>query len=64
MSNRFEEIAALRRRLAEIEKLMAAEQRPGAAEPEVDVDAVIRRVSAQGRGAASASRRAKEKNHD
>ena len=59
-----EEIQALRRRLAEIE-LMAAEQRPGAAEPEVDVDAVIRRVSAQGRGAGNASRTAsKEKNHD
>ena len=59
MSSIPEEIQALRRRLAEIE-LMAAEQRP-AAQSEVDVDAVIRRVSAQGRGAASASRRAKEK---
>ncbi len=59
-----EEIQALRRRLAEIEKLMAAEQRPDAARSEVDVDAVIRRVSAQGRGGSSASRRAKEKNHD
>ncbi len=59
-----EEIQALRRRLAEIEKLMAAEQRPGAAEPEVDVDAVIQRVSAQGRGAAT-SRTSKEKTqHD
>jgi len=64
MSSIPEEIQALRRRLAEIEKLMAAEQRPDAAQSEVDVDAVIRRVSAQGRGAASASRRAKEKNHD
>ena len=54
MSSIPEEIQALRRRLAEIE-LMAAEQRP-AAQSEVDVDAVIRRVSAQGRGAASASR--------
>ncbi len=60
MSTITEEIQALRRRLAEIE-LMAAEQRP---KPEVDVDAVIRRVSAQGRGGSSASRRAKEKNHD
>ncbi len=49
------EIAALRRRLAEIE-LMAAEQRPEAAGPEVDIDAEIRRVSAQGRGTGSASR--------
>ena len=55
MSNRFEEIAALRRRLAELER-MAAEQRPDAAGPEVDVDQVMRRASAQGRGAASASR--------
>ena len=55
-----EEIQALRRRLAEIE-LMAAEQRPGAAEPEVDVDAVIRRVSAQGRGAGNASRKTPSK---
>ena len=59
MSSIPEEIQALRRRLAEIE-LMAAEQRPGAAEPEVDVDAVIRRVSAQGRAAGNASRTAKE----
>ena len=55
-----EEIAALRRRLAEIE-LLAAEQRPEAAGPEVDVNEYIRRVSAQGRVTASASRRAKEK---
>ena len=59
-----EEIQALRRRLAEIE-LAAAEQRPDAAQSEVDVDAVMRRASAQGRGAANASRRAKEKTqHD
>ncbi len=64
MSNRFEEIAALRRRLAELER-MAAEQRPDAAGPEVDVDQVMRRASAQGRGTASASRApSKEKNHD
>ena len=50
-----EEIAALRRRLAEIER-MAAEQRPEAAGPEVDVNEYIRRVSAQGRVTASASR--------
>jgi len=56
-----EEIAALRRRLAEIEKLMAAaEQRPDAAGPEVDVDQVMRRASAQGRVTGNASRRAKE----
>ena len=62
MSSIPEEIQALRRRLAEIE-LLAAEQRPGAAGPEVD--AVIRRVSAQGRGGSSASRtKSKEKNHD
>ncbi len=54
-----EEIQALRRRLAEIE-LAAAEQRPDAAQSEVDVDAVIRHVSAQGRGAGNASRTAKE----
>jgi len=58
MSSIPEEIQALRRRLAEIE-LMAAEQRP-AAQSEVDVDAVIRRVSAQGRAAGNASRTAKE----
>ncbi len=52
-----EEIAALRRRLAELERL-AAEQRP---KPEVDVDQVMRRASAQGRGTGNASRRAKEK---
>jgi len=57
-----EEIQALRRRLAEIERMAAAEQRPRS---EVDVDAVIRRVSAQGRGGSSASRTAKEKTqHD
>jgi hypothetical protein len=50
-----QEIAALRRRLAEIER-MAAEQRPDAAGPEVDVNAEIRRVSAKGRGTGSASR--------
>ena len=55
MSSIPEEIQALRRRLAELET-MAAEQRHDAAQSEVDVDAVIRRVSAQGRGAASASR--------
>ena len=60
MSSIPEEIQALRRRLAEIE-LMAAEQRPDAAEPEVDVDAVILRVSAQGRRAASASRTKEKK---
>ncbi len=54
-----EEIAALRRRLAELER-MAAEQRPDAAGPEVDVDEVMRRASAQGRGTGNASRRAKE----
>ncbi len=65
MSSIPEEIQALRRRLAEIE-LMAAAERPDAAQSEVDVDAVIRRVSAQGRGAASASRtKSKEKTqHD
>ena len=47
-----EEIKALRRRLAELELMAAAD----AAQSEVDADAVIRRVSAQGRGAASASR--------
>ncbi len=56
-----EEIQALRRRLAEIELMAAAEQRPDAAQSEVDVDAVIRRVSAQGRGAATSRTASKEK---
>ncbi len=52
MSSISEEIEALRRRLAEIER-MAAEQRPDAAGPEMDVNEYIRRVSAQGRGTGS-----------
>lgn len=48
MSSIPEEIQALRRRLAEVEA-MATEQRSDAAESEVDVDQVIRRVGAQGR---------------
>ncbi len=58
MSSIPEEIKALRRRLAEIER-MAAEQRPEAAEP-IDIDDMIRRRSAQGRGVGSASRTPKE----
>ncbi len=62
MSSIPEEIQALRRRLAEIEKLMAAaEHRPDAAGPEVDVNEYIRRVSAQGRGAATSRTASKEK---
>ena len=60
MGNIPEEIAALRRRLAEIEQL-AAEQRPDAARSEAAVDAVIRHVSAQGRGAGNASRKTPSK---
>ncbi len=54
-----EEIAALRRRLAELERMAA--ERHDAAQSEVDVDAVIRRVSAQGRGAATSRTPSKEK---
>ena len=54
-----EEIAALRRRLAELERL-AAEQRP---KPEVDVDQAMRRASAQGRVTGNASRTPSKETH-
>jgi len=56
MSNITAEIQALRRRLAELEAMAAEQRHDAAAQSEVAVDAVIRRVSAQGRGAGSASR--------
>ncbi len=61
MSSIPEEIKALRRRLAEIER-MAAEQRPEAAEP-IDIDDMIRRRSGQGRGAGNASRTPSKETH-
>ena len=56
------EILALRRRLAELEELVAAEQRREAAEP-LDIDDMIRRRSGQGRGAGNASRTPSKETH-
>ena len=62
MSSIPEEIQALRRRLAEIELMAAAEQRREAAEP-LDIDDMIRRRSGQGRGAGNASRTPSKETH-